>query len=241
MTAFTAADYAALLARLRVSGDEKYRVFNESLMPGTANTYGVRAPVLRAIARDLLSRDWRGFLDAARDDTHEEILLQGLVVAGAPCELPEKLVLLRAFIPKIHNWAVCDMTAASCKWRASDLSAVWDLLEPDLTAPEEFRVRFAAVLLLDYFWDDAWIDRALAAYRRVTHSGYYVTMALAWGLSVFFVKQREKTLPLLEQRVFSPAVHNKAIQKCRESFRVSEADKAYLQTLKIPRSTQATL
>lgn len=46
-------------------------------------------------------------------------------------------------------------------------------------------------------------------------------MALAWGLSVFFVKQRAKTLPLLEQGVFPAAVHNKAIQKCRESYRVS--------------------
>ena len=58
-------------------------------------------------------------------------------------------------------------------------------------------------------------------------------MALGWGLSVFFVKQRGRTLPLLEGKVFPPAVHNKAIQKCRESLRVSAEDKAYLKGLKI--------
>ena len=58
-------------------------------------------------------------------------------------------------------------------------------------------------------------------------------MALGWGLSVFFVKQREKTLPLLEGKIFPPAVHNKAIQKCRESLRVSAEDKGYLKTLKL--------
>ena len=230
---YTAEDYAALLARLRDSGDEKYRAFNESLMPGTAGTYGVRAPVLQKISRELLAGDVQGFLAAARDTTHEERLLQGLVIAGAAYPLQEKLALLRGFIPKINNWAVCDMTAAACKWTEAQLEEVWNFFVPYLRSESEFEVRFAAVQLLDYFYGNNWIDRTLSAYRTVTHEGYYVTMALAWALSVFFVKQREKTLPLLEGRVFSPAVHNKAIQKCRESLRVCAEDKAYLKTLKV--------
>ncbi len=233
MTAYTPAEYAALLARLRAHSDEGYRKFNESLMPGTENTYGVRAPVLRALAKELLQGDWPGFLAIARDDSHEELLLQGLVIAGARCPLPEKLPLLRAFIPKLNNWALCDMTAAACKWKRQDLPLLWDFFAPDLHSPHEFEVRFAVVQLMDYFWDDDWIGPSLEAYRTVEHTGYYVTMALAWGLSVFFVKQRAATLPLLEQRVFPAAVHNKAIQKCRESLRVSPEDKAYLNTLKL--------
>ena len=231
--AYTSDDYAALLARLSENSDEKYRKFNESLMPGTVNTYGVRAPVLRGFVKELLRGDWRGFLAAARDDTHEELLMQGLVIAGAKCELDEKLTLLRGFIPKISNWAVCDMTAGDCKWKSAQLDAVWDFFEPYLQSENEFEVRFAVVQLMDYFHGNNWIDRTLDAYRSVKHEGYYVTMALGWGLSVFFVKQRERTLPLLEEKVFPPAVHNKAIQKCRESLRVSAEDKAYLNTLKI--------
>lgn len=233
MSAYTAADYAALLERLRAQSDEKYRVFNESLMPGTEHTLGVRVPVLRGMAKELLRGDWRGFLAQAQPASHEERLLWGMVCAGARCGLDEKLSLLRTFIPVINNWGVCDITAGDCKWKEAELPAVWDFLEPDLTAVDEFQVRFAVVQLMDYFCGGDWIDRTLAAYRRVSHPGYYVTMALAWGLSVFFVRQREKTLPLLEQRVFSPAVHNKAIQKCRESLRVSAGDKAYLNTLKV--------
>ena len=230
---YTKADYAALLAQLQENSDEKYRAFNESLIPGTVNTYGVRAPVLRGFAKDIRKRDWRGFLAAARDDTHEERLLQGLVIAGAKCDLSEKLSLLRTFIPKINNWAICDMTAGDCKWKDAQLETVWDFFAPYLHSENEYEVRFAVVQLMDYFHGNAWIDRALAAYRSVKHEGYYVTMALAWGLSVYFIKQRDKTLPLLEQRVFSPAVHNKTIQKCRESFRVSAEDKDYLKGLKI--------
>lgn len=112
---YTQADYGILLERLRRESDERYRVFNESLIPGTERTYGVRAPALRAIAKELLRGDWRDFLSLVRADSHEERLLQGMVCAGAKCSLEEKLTLLRAFLPRINNWAVCDMTAGDCK------------------------------------------------------------------------------------------------------------------------------
>lgn len=182
--------------------------------------------------KEIHKGDWRGFLAAARDTTHEERMLRGMVIAGAPCDLAEKLALLGGFLPKIDNWAVCDTVSGDCKWKAGELDAVWDFLAPCLHSPHTYEVRFAAVQLMQYFWRDDRIDRTLCAYQSVHHEDYYVRMALAWGLSVFFIKQREKTLPLLQQQVFPLWVHNKAIQKCRESFRVSVEDKAYLNTLK---------
>lgn len=229
---YTAEDYARLLAALEENSDETYRKFNESLIPGTTGTYGVRVPVLRALVKDIRRGDWRGYLSLARDTTHEERMLRGLVIAGAKCDLAEKLSYLRDFLPKIDNWAVCDIVSGECKWKERELDAVWTFLSPCLRSENAYEVRFALVQLMQYFWRDDWIDRALCAYRSVQHEDYYVRMALAWGLSVFFVKQREKTLPLLEKQVFPLWVHNKAIQKCRESFRVSDADKAYLNTLK---------
>ena len=47
------------------------------------------------------------------------------------------------------------------------------------------------------------------------------------------VKFRDKTLAVLESGVLSPWVQNKAIQKCRESRRVSSEDKAMLLKLKV--------
>ena len=58
-------------------------------------------------------------------------------------------------------------------------------------------------------------------------------MEMSWGLNFLSVQHGVATTPLLEQRVFPAAVHNKAIQKCRESLRVSPEDKAYLNTLKL--------
>ena len=46
---FAQPDFDALCARLAAATDEKYRRFNEGLIPGKHNaTWGVRIPVLRA-------------------------------------------------------------------------------------------------------------------------------------------------------------------------------------------------
>ena len=58
---FTETEYAALLMRLAELGEEKFRAFNEKLMPGTTGTYGVRIPLLRTMATmQKASSPWRG-------------------------------------------------------------------------------------------------------------------------------------------------------------------------------------
>lgn len=48
---------------------------------------------------------------AARDDTFEEVMLQGLVLGYAKGKIEDILLYLDRFIPKIDNWSVCDCTS----------------------------------------------------------------------------------------------------------------------------------
>lgn len=57
-------------------------------------------------------------------------------------------------------------------------------------------------------------------------------MAVAWALSVCFVKDREATLPVFQDGKLDDFTHNKTIQKCCESYRISKEDKALLRSLK---------
>ena len=58
-------------------------------------------------------------------------------------------------------------------------------------------------------------------------------MAAAWYFATAFAKRYEETLPLFEEKRLDAWVHNKAIQKASESFRVTNEHKAYLRMLKI--------
>jgi len=100
-----------LIVELRHSADEKYRIFNEGLTPGAeGRSLGVRMPVLRKIAKGILKDSPSHFLDASLNSgIHELNLLHAIVLASLPCEFPERLRRLDAFVPTINNWAVCDL------------------------------------------------------------------------------------------------------------------------------------
>lgn len=57
-------------------------------------------------------------------------------------------------------------------------------------------------------------------------------MAQAWLISIMYIKFREKTLEYLKENSLDTWTHNKAIQKIRESTRVSKEDKEFLLTFK---------
>ena len=64
---------------------------------------------------------------------------------------------------------------------------------------------------------------------------YYINMARAWYFSFALVKQPAATLPLFERRpiALDSWTHNKALQKARESRRITPEQKTYLQSLKV--------
>ena len=57
-------------------------------------------------------------------------------------------------------------------------------------------------------------------------------MINAWLVCELFIKRREKTLKFLQNNRLNSFTINKAISKCRDSFRVSNADKKMLLDFK---------
>lgn len=225
-------DTAALRQRLAGLADEKYKSFNDSLIPGGRMSFGVRKPVLDKLAHEILAGDWQGFLEACPGEYHEERMLMAMVTAGLKCGPEEKLERVKAFVPMIDNWAICDCFCAKLKDAKRYQAEYYDILPPYIESGDEYKMRFAAVMLLDHYVNDEYIDRVLDVYRGMRHDGYYLRMAVAWGISICYINYPEKTLELIKEGSLDTFTHNKAIQKCRESFRVSAGDKQMLAGLK---------
>ena len=141
---------------------------------------------------------------------------------------------LASFIPLIDNWAVCDSCCASFKFTAQYREELYPFIKSYLSG-SEYEARFAVVMLMDYYLTDGYIDEVLSLLCEIKSDYYYVNMAVAWALSVAFVKYRDKTLPYLTQKTLTPAVQNKTIQKIKESYRVTDTDKQLLNSFKISR------
>lgn len=210
---------------LQELAEPEYRDFHAHLLPGVENIMGVRVPAMRKLAKKAARQDWRAYLADPSDDTYEEIMVQGMVIGYAKMETAERVSHLNEFVPKIDNWAVCDCCVSTCKFMAKDQELWFEYLLGQIETGTEFRIRFGAVALMDYFVSEEWIDRVLAVYDKIRHEGYYVKMAVAWGISVCYVKFPEKVRAMLKDNHLDDFTQNKAIQKIRESYRVSREDK----------------
>lgn len=211
--------------------DEKYKEFHGGLCPGVNNIIGVRVPALRSLAKKIIKEDWRKYLKEAEDQYYEEVMLQGMVIGLAKMDIEERLTYLAGFIPKIDNWAVCDVTCAGLKSTAKNLKKVWEFLQKYLNSDKEFEVRFAVVIILDYYIQEEYIYRVFEKLDSVHHEAYYVKMAVAWAVSICYIKYPEKTYSYLESCKLDNFTFNKAIQKIRESYRVPKEDKENLKKM----------
>ncbi len=220
---------------LRDLMDEKYAKFNQKLCPDTKRKMlGVRIPELRKLAQKIAKQDnWNEFLKQADDNCFEEVLLQGLVIAYKKIEMYEKLEYVKWFVAKIDSWAICDTFCPTLKIKPQDLPKVWNFLEPYLHSKQEFKVRFAVIMMLDYYITEEYVDQVLAKLDLVSHQGYYVKMAVAWCLAEIGTKFNEKAMNYLKsENHLDKFTFNKALQKMRESYRIDKEQKEVLKAMK---------
>lgn len=227
----------AIRERLFSFAEEDYKEFNRKLLPGVEHVIGIRLPAMRKLAREAAKEDFRSYLDEARnavgtDSFHEEIMMQGLVLGYAKMAREERAVYLDEFVPKIGNWAVCDSCVTAYKFMEKEPEYWFNYLLKFRDSREEFELRFMIVAMMSHFVDEAHIDEILRCCNEIRHDGYYTKMGVAWTVQVCYVKFPEKTRHFLETDTMDDFTHNKAIQKIRESYRVSREEKEELSLLK---------
>lgn len=186
-------------------------------------------PELRQQAKALAKTDWQ---QHKFGKSYQQVMLKGLVIGYTQLSLAEKLKHIQAFVPQIADWAVCDVFCATLKFARQNQPQVWDFLQPYLASDKEFEIRFGVVMLLSYFIDDQHIEAVLAALDKIRHEGYYAKMAVAWAISVCFVKQWDKTLAFFENCQLPAWTYRKSVQKSCESFRLTDEQKSVLRKMR---------
>jgi 3-methyladenine DNA glycosylase AlkD len=140
--------------------------------------------------------------------------------------------MIKNFIPKIDNWAVCDIFCAGLKAVNKNKEIFWNFIQNYLKSKKEFEVRFATVMMLDYFIDEKYTNNVLNILDNIKHNDYYVKMAIAWTISVAFVKFPKTTMKYLKQTNIDTWTYNKALQKIVESLRVDKKTKEMIKKMK---------
>ena len=229
---------------LEEMAEPDYAKFSGSLLGREAVMLGVRLPKIRELAKKVAKADGREYLDSVLSDADgakqeeimymEELMLYGMVI-GCMKEKPEALFpYIERYVARIDNWSLCDSFCAGLKQTKKQPELMWDFLQPYLQSDKEFDLRFGVVMLMDFYVTPEYIEKLLQIFDGIHHEGYYVKMAVAWALSVCLVKQWEESFAYMAwpENHLDEFTYVKTVQKCRESYRLTDDQKEKLTELK---------
>lgn len=213
--------------------DLKYKEFHSNLCPNVDDIIGVRVPVLREYAKELYKNNKLSEIKIG-NKYYEELVIQGMIIGFQTKEPIEEVIKqIKEFVPKINSWAVCDVFCAGLKITKKYPKEIFNLIQGYLKSEKEYELRFAIVMLLDYYINDEYIDKVLQILNNVKSDKYYVQMASAWAISICLIKYYEKTILFLEKCKLDKFTYNRAIQKAIESYRIQDNKKQELRKMKI--------
>ena len=220
--------------RLWNEQDVAYRDFQRRLMPTVdpRRVIGVRAPVLRKLARELYgTAEGEAFLQELPHRYYEEDNLHGFLLERIP-DYVSCVEELNRFLPYVDNWATCDGISPRVFRRHP--AALPAQIRAWLSSDREYTVRFGVCTLMKQYLDGDFSPEYPEWVATLPGEAYYIRMAAAWFFATALAKQYAATLPYMEQRRLPVWTHNKAIQKAVESYRITPEQKAYLKALRIP-------
>ena len=212
-----------LKKELILLAEPKYKEFSSKLTPNIDNILGVKLPILRKIAKKISKENYHNFLSQNDDEFFELTMLEAMVVTYLPIEEQEKYI--KNFIPKINNWAVCDSFCTGLK------NLTLDFIEPYFNSKKEYELRFAFVILINYFIDSNY-DFVIQKISEFNNDQYYAKMAVAWCLSICIIKNYNQTLKDIKTLKIHPWVLKKGITKAIESLRLAQTQKEELKSLR---------
>ncbi len=216
--------------------DVEYRDFHAKLMPTVdpATIIGVRTPALRKLAKEFAkTAEAAEFLRILPHQYYEENNLHGFLIERIG-DFEQTVAAIDVFLPFVDNWATCDLM--SPKVFKKHLPELFKKIKEWMASPHTYTCRFGMGMLMSYFLDEAFQPECLEMVAAVDSDEYYVKMMVAWFFATAMHKQYDAAIPFIEKRRLRPWTHNKTIQKAIESYRITDAQKQYLRTLKVGKS-----
>jgi len=177
----------------------------------------------------LQDKEYMKFLSKLTPNVSEDTILHGAIISESK-DFENCIKLLDNFLPFIDNWAVCDTISPKIfkKYKKELIEKIKEWSQSDKT----YTCRFGVEMLMTHFLDEDFKKEYLEMVADIHSEEYYVKMVVAWFFATALAKQWDYAVIYLEDSRLDVWVHNKTIQKARESLRILEDKKGYLKGLK---------
>ncbi len=213
--------------------EENFQVFSASLIPKCNNIIGVRIPIIRKLAKRIIKEEPIKYLDEDDEIYFEETMLKGLIIGNIEINIDELINQITLFIPKITNWSLCDSFCNELKVVKQHKELFYNYIKKYYKSNEPYEIRFAVVILLFYYIEKDYLKDIFKIMNSIKNDDYYVQMAIAWCISMCYVKYPIETMEYLKDNKLDKFTYNKSLQKIIESLKVSKEDKERIKLMKI--------
>lgn len=214
--------------------DAEYAVFQQKLIPELPleRFIGVRTPVLRKLAKELAKNEEvsKQFYSEAPHAYYDENQLHFFMISEGK-DFDDCIIMVEDFLPYVDNWSTCDQPFP--KAFVKNPERLRPYLIKWIDSPETYTVRFAIGACMRLFLDEKFDVELMERIAAIRSEEYYVNMMIAWYFATALAKQWETAVSFLQEQKLDAWVHNKTIQKARESFRITAEQKEYLKSLKV--------
>ncbi len=192
----------------------------------------ISTPKMKALAKEMAQGNWFEFLNQHWYDCYESMAIYGMLVTKIE-DFNLFTKYLEHYLMQADNWALCDLLAFNIT--PSNALSYVQLAKRYLSSPYVFVRRTGVIIFLHMvIKQKQFLPQVFEMLDMLQNEQeYYVNMAAAWLLCECFVQHKEETLAYLAQHKTNKFVVNKGIQKCRDSYRVTPADKEMLLQFKV--------
>lgn len=208
--------------------DESNAAFQAKLAPTLDREafLGIKVPKLREIEKQYRgSEEAEEFLNTLPHTYYDENLLHSVFIANMK-NYDAVLDALDRFLPYVDNWAACDTLRPNVFKKKKD--TLMEKIREWISSKETYTCRFGIDMLMTYYLDKDFKAEYLELPAAVHSEEYYVNMMIAWYYATALAKQWDATLPFITENRLDKWIHNKTIQKARESFRITDEQKELL-------------
>ena len=202
--------------------------FTKRIVNTKMKVLGIPIPKLREISKQIAKGNYKSYLDNKNNKYYENTIINVCLINIIKDFETKKHYLNELYI---DNWSTCDTLTFKVKRQEEQY---WNLSQEYLKSKDAFKRRVGIRILFSYKNHIEYLDRIFEVIDKFyNEEEYYVNMAIAWLVCELMIYNRDKTLKYLEHHNLNKFTINKAISKCRDSYRVSKEDKELLLKYKI--------
>lgn len=212
--------------------DIDYKNFNEKLTPTRYKMIGVRLPILRKIAKNM-AKDYEESLENKEFTYFEEVFLFGLTICYIKADIATRLRYFEEYLNFADNWAHIDSVVMTMKFKKDELNILKEKAKEYALSNKEYVSRAGILFSMKHFLGENDIKESIEILEKADTSKYYVSMAVAWCLCEIMIKNVEFGLKYIKDTKIDGKTVNRAIQKCCDSYRITEGNKEILKAMRI--------